>query len=488
MQYLKSRPSALWLLAAFLLLGLALRAGVGILSPSVNHPDEIFQSLEPAHHLAYGYGVVTWEWMSGVRSWVFPAFLAGAMRSTDWMGTGSRGYLNAIIVLLSAVSLTTVWFGYAWCRRASSTAAAILGAGACAIWAPLIYFAPKAANEVLAGNVLLPGLYLGMYGEGLKERDRLFLAGFFCGLALSLRIQLAPAAAFAVFCFCLRDWRKKAPAVFCGILLPIVILGAVDAFTWSHPFQSVFAYLRVNILEGRAAMYGTEPWWWYATSLARCLGPLLLLAVAGVRRSPFLGWLVLVIVGSHSLIGHKELRFIYPAIPLLVTLAAMGVVEIASFIEAGWQLRLGSRGIVVLGLAFFALSSAVLAWRFPRWNLGSGGLIMMDRLSRDDSVCGVGQYRIPWHAAGGYAHLHRNVPIILVQSDVQLQEQSPGFNALIVKGTLDAPKSGFELEGCWNGVCLYRRPGSCTSSPDYNEVNEMLRSRQLGRDRFIESN
>ena len=38
-------------------------------------PDEYFQSLEVAHHLVFGYGALTWEWVSArpIRSIVYPA-------------------------------------------------------------------------------------------------------------------------------------------------------------------------------------------------------------------------------------------------------------------------------------------------------------------------------------------------------------------------------------------------------------------------------
>jgi len=168
---MKSSSSARLLLLVFLLMGLFLRVGAAIRFPTILQPDEIFETQEPAHHLAYGYGVVTWEWRRGIRSWVFPAFLAGVMRTTDWMGRGSKGYVWGIIFVLALISLTTVWFGFACAKRASGTYAAVVAAGARATWYELVYFAPKALTEIVAGHALLPGLYLGVYGEGLQEKS-----------------------------------------------------------------------------------------------------------------------------------------------------------------------------------------------------------------------------------------------------------------------------------------------------------------------------
>jgi len=122
--------------------------------PNVVHPDEIFQTEEPAHRLAYGYGVVTWEWREGARSWVFPTFLAGIMRTTDWMGAHSAGYLRGVALILSLISLTTVWFGFAWAKRASGIAAAIIASGCCAIWYQLADFGGRALTEVVATHLL----------------------------------------------------------------------------------------------------------------------------------------------------------------------------------------------------------------------------------------------------------------------------------------------------------------------------------------------
>lgn len=473
----KLRPlsAAGWLLLAVFLIALLLRVEVGSHFPSLEWGDEVFNSLEPAHHLAYGYGVVVWEWRLGIRSWVFPAFLAGVMRLSDWMGPGSSGYLDAIRFLLSLLSLTTVWFGYAWNKRVSGQSAAWIAAGACATWYELVYFAPKAFTEVVAGNLLLPGLYLGMYGEGLPEKKRLFLAGLFCGLAVSLRIQLAPAVLFAVLYFCHTDWRRRVPPAFAGLLLPVIVFGLVDALTWSYPFQSYIRYFWAVVLQGESLIFGTEPWYWYFWVLAVHFLPLFLLALVGVRRSPFLGWVVLIIVASHSLLAHKEYRFIYPVIPIVVTLAALGFVELAEDFRSWAKPSLSERTIAIAGLVLCICTSGMLGWYSPLWTKHSGGLVALDRLSRDSSVCGVGLYEVGWVETGGYAHLHRNVPMVVVRNSTELEQQVPSFNALLASDRFTDPQMRFSQEECWKDICLYRRPGLCVMAPQYNEINKLLR-------------
>lgn len=460
------------LLLVIALVALALRVGTAIQIPSLAHPDQVFQTMEPAHRLAFGYGVKPWEWRIGARSWVVPAFLALVMRATSWMGPGSSGYLGATAIVMSLLSLSAVWFGFAWGKRASGISAAIIAACACAIWYELIYFAPKTLYEVLGTHLFLPGLYLGIYGEQGSERKRMVWAGIFCGLAVSLRIQLAPAVLFAVLYICRSNWRARTLFVSAGFLLPMIAFGLVDWFTWSYPFQSFIRYFSVNLLQHRSAIYGTEPWYWYGLILAKHFGPVLVFALLGVRRSPFLGWMALIILASHSVIPHKEARFLYPMAPMIITLAALGIVEMT---EAARSLgTLPWPGTVIAGVAICGLTSGFLAWTAASqgyWSRGSGSLAAMDYLSREQSVCGVGIYQPHWYESGGYAHLHQPVPIVLMETSDW--KDIPSYNFALTDKPLRDPPADLTLVRCWNDACLYRRRGSCTP-PQTNEIDAVL--------------
>jgi len=469
---MKSSTSLHLLLLAFLLLGLFLRVGAALRFPTQFHADEIFQTQEPAHRLAYGYGVVTWEWRRGVRSWVYPAFLAGVMRATAWMGPGSTGYERGIVIVLSLMSLTSIWFGYAWAKRAAGIEAALIAAGACACWYELVYFAPKTLSEPVATSALLPGLYLGMYGEKLGENRRMLLAGAFCGLAMALRIQLAPAVGFALLYFCYPNWRKRLIPLAAGALSPLLAFGLADQLVWAHPFHSYINYIRADLVEGGHG-YGVQPWFWYLEMLCVHLGPLVFLVLMGVRRSPFLGWMGLIILLTHNYFAHKEVRFLYPMVPLEITLAALGFMEVLPALNAHRKTPLSSRAVVLTGFTFCAISSCLLIRQFD-WSRNSGALAAFDRLSQDSSLCGLGLYKIGWYDTGGYAHLHRNVPMLLFGRASELDEQAQSVNAIVTYGNLPEKVDGFEPAGCSGGVCVYLRQGPCAPPRPDNEINWML--------------
>jgi hypothetical protein len=323
-----------------------------------------------------------------------------------------------------------------------------------------------------------------MYGEGLGEKKRMLVAGILCGLAMSLRIQLAPAVGFAALYFCFPNWRKRMLPLAAGLLLPVVAFGMVDWVTWSHPFQSFLVYFHrhaheftvpsvpnTDIAEGAH----TGPmWYWYLRMSVAHLGPVALLVLVGIRRSPFLGWVALVHFAFHSLFHFGSVRYLYPLVPLEITLAVLGVMEFMPTINTRRSSPLPARTVVGGSLAFFMLTSCLLVPEFD-WSRRSGFLVAFDQLSVDSTLCGVGVYRIPWWTLGDYAHLHQNVPIILLDEVPELEEQAASFNAVLVPGTLTDPTRTFERVGCWNGICVYRRPGPCAPPSADNEINSMLR-------------
>jgi hypothetical protein len=258
----------------------------------------------------------------------------------------------------------------------------------------------------------------------------------------------------------------------------------VDAVTWSHPFQSFLVYYQVHAKEfsvpslpstdAAEGAPNVATWYWYLKMLCAHLGPVAFLVLVGIRRSPFLGWVALIHLVFHSLFSFRAVRYLYPLVPLEITLVAIGLIELAPAFNSRRRSPLAPRTMVGGGLAFLALSSCLLVSQF-NWSQRSGCLIAFDQLSRDSTLCGVGVFKIPWWSLGGYAHLHQNVPIVLLGEAPELEEQLTSFNAVLVPGTLTDPSHTLALAGCWNGVCLYRRPGPCAPPRADNEINSVLR-------------
>ena len=469
------------LLGIFLALAFAVRLTVAVCNPHTYHPDETFQALEPAHRLVFGYGAVTWEWREGIRSWALPGLVAIILCATAWMSPGSAGYVHGVAFVFSLLSLSTVWFAWAWTRRLAGYKAAWIAVAVCSLNYWLIFFAPRTLSEVLATDLLLPGLYLGFFAAEGREKLRLFLAGVFCGLACGLRIQLLPTILLAVLWLCWKQWHHRLPALAAGVTLSAAFFGVIDTLTLGAPFLSYIRYFQANILEHRAATYGVSPWYYYFIVIACALGPALLFCWHGARRSPFLATMAMSIVLAHSCIGHKEDRFLYPALPMFLVLSVIGLTSFLGWLHQRYLTLSIPRAAVVLWLLCFILPSAGTAIGMDissEGNLEDGSSWQQPAyfaLGRDPQLCGLATLRLPWQFTGGFSLLHRNLPILPVDSAAQLQQHAPSFNTLLTPDSNTEIPADYHKVQCWNGVCEYQRPGGCPSSAPQDSLNLWLR-------------
>src|ERR1700690_1034036 len=172
-----------------LLLALGLRLAVAIRLPSLAWPDEIFQTMEQAHRLVFGYGIVPWEFRVGARSWFFPGLLAAVME----LGRpfGGQGYLRAVQVAMACLSLIPVAVAFRCAYRRHGIFGAIVASMATTTWFELVYFSTRTLTEVAAAHVIVAALYMSSVDDP-RERH-LLPSGVAFGLAAILRFQLPPA-------------------------------------------------------------------------------------------------------------------------------------------------------------------------------------------------------------------------------------------------------------------------------------------------------
>jgi hypothetical protein len=107
------------LLGIICMVALLLRLHVGIPPGYVIHPDETFDYLEQGFRLAIGNGVQVWTYEDGVRSYLFSALLAAAMKLGALLGPRPASVLDAAAVFMSLMSLSIVVVAFLWGRRAA---------------------------------------------------------------------------------------------------------------------------------------------------------------------------------------------------------------------------------------------------------------------------------------------------------------------------------------------------------------------------------
>jgi hypothetical protein len=158
-----------------------------------------------------------------------------------------------------------------------------------------------------------------------EGKARAVVIGVLLSLAVCLRVVNGALVLLpVVWLAARRRWRDL--AIVAGVaLVPVALFGIVDRLTWGHFFGSFIAFIKFNIIEGKAAQFGTEGAAWYLAGIwARLpigLAILVLPAIWGLRATwPF-------VVSAAGLLAyistqpHKEERFAYLFWPLLLIAA-----------------------------------------------------------------------------------------------------------------------------------------------------------------------
>lgn len=452
-------------------------------APVIANPDEIFQALEPGHRLAFGYGMVPWEFDYGARSWALGYLAALPMALAGIFDLGPDFYLPLTWAFFAlgggAMTLCAGLWGAQFYGRGAGLAVALVSAS----WIDNLFFGGRSFSEVVGVHILIVALFLAEPGYKVESRGRLLAAGFAAALASMLRMQLGPVA-LLLWLWHWRD-RQRFLQLSLGAVAALAVTGLFDLLTWDYPFQPVWRNIQFNLLLGGADSFGVIPWSAYFEEMWQRWGlltlPFVLLAALGARRLPILAAMALLTIAIHVVIPHKEYRFILPAVMMASILAGLGVVEAARGLARLLQARLhgaaGMTAALLAGLLWLMVSAGnlgALAYE-PLWRSNAAILQMVMEISRKPAVCGVGFANLNRYMTGGYTFLHRRVPLYFDNNNIDQLEgfiaSSRAYNALVVRqdnlqlfGGLPA-YAAYGLDHCQEGYCLLSRPGPCAGGP-----------------------
>jgi len=190
-----------------------------------------------------------------------------------------------------------------------------------------------------------------------------------------------------------------------AVALAVAATAPLDSLLWRRPLWPVgtlaqpplrpshsptqeLEVLRFNLLDGRSSEWGTQPAHWYLSSaLPRALlggAPLVPLGALLERRLRPACAAALLYVALYSLLAHKELRFLFPILPLANAAAAAALAALhrgrrKSLLRA--LLFLCALGLCAATLAGKAVMTAAAAWNYP------GGWALLQLHSRHGAAC-----------------------------------------------------------------------------------------------------
>ncbi len=189
---------------------------------------------------------------------------------------------------------------------------------------PIVIFT---SSRILGESVSAPFLFLGLslLYDFSKNESRTSLIGslFFVGLATLLRFQVG-----VVFVMILAKlvYQKKWKHFGIGIFVGLVILSAqilIDHASGKPFLGSLVAYLEIN--KNGGAEFGVTPWYttwltFFGLFLFPISWPILKPAWVKSTQIQIIVGFVVGFVLLHSLMSHKEERFLFPIVPVGVFL------------------------------------------------------------------------------------------------------------------------------------------------------------------------
>lgn len=447
----------------------------------VHHADEAIQYIEQAHRLLTGQGLVPWEYRAGMRSWLMPVLLAGPMWLGQYWGQWFGGdplYPIATARLAMAIpALAPVWAAYALGARLSR-GHGLVALAVMAWWYESIFFSTHALTETLGTALLLPAAAL-LYGK--RTPRRMILAGALLAFGVIIRFQFGPAVAVLALFGLGRDRNAWRWAVIGGLVAALVSV-TVDLAMGQPPFGWVIRNVYHNVVLDRASDFGRlgalgyarmmlEQWGWAGLAIP-------ILAWIGAKRYPLLLAVAATNVAVHVLIGHKEYRFIWLSISLILVLAAIGSVDGADALRRRWNWRWPRGAVLAAVAALWGVASAVMAAvpaPQPQAENYFAEVFAFSRKLNAERACGVAYHGDPYWMSGGQAWLGRTKLYFLPQLPEPEESEgvralAPAVEAFVVAGPKRLMPPEFRLLSCGEQAgeryCFYRRTGTCRPGPE----------------------
>jgi GPI mannosyltransferase 3 len=406
-------PSAAWLrlpsIQVILAAALVVRLCVAIWGLYIVHADEQFQYLEQAHRLVFGYGFVPWEFRFGLRNWLLPTMLAGWLEAFRVFGIDQPTFYVVFFRCLAAIlSISLIYSVYTIGRNSLGEQTGRIAAVLVACWYEAIYHSATLSPEVLATYSAL-GAFALMSSPATSAK--VAGAGVLLGLCVALRIQYIPAAGVIwLLAFRTWHWRHMAWTVVPGAAI-ILLAGLLDLWAWGYPFASYHINYTMNVTYGVADLFGQHSFYFFFGYLFfRSWG---IYALAGLYGLAFFQrcWPVLLVIAAvlvpHSLIAHKEGRFIVMTIPLFLLLVADGMPYAVKLLRSRFTIEpeTAVKGLIaaILVVCLWSFIKVSPLAREPRLLAGL-------ELSKRPHVEAILDMAGPWYASSGFFYLHKDIP------------------------------------------------------------------------------
>ena len=301
-----------------------------------HHADELFQIIEYAGIKSGTFTpFVAWEYDVQIRPMLQPAICLGFLKFFAAISL-TDPYVQAMIMRIFTAIISYLAI-VLFVRNTSSKISSerlrtIYLAGSLLLWF-IPYIACRFSSETFGGVSLL--FAMSIYFSGKEDVARKVLLGICLALSFIFRFQMG-LAIFGLGVWALlidkRGWRYFIVPIV-SFFVTYAFLGVgVDSWFYGEFVFTPYKYVVVNS-EVSADWFGSEPWWFYLYNLVSYpsyyVGLPLVAAIIYLLvrnpKNPYL-WCLIPFIVAHSMVAHKEVRFLFP-MAFLIPAILMSVIE-----------------------------------------------------------------------------------------------------------------------------------------------------------------
>lgn len=290
-------------------------------SVGFHHPDEHFQLVEFANYKCGRTPLdkLPWEFPSRMRPGLQPLMAYLILRPYYALGFTDPYHFSTLLRLLSAaMALYTAWQFHKIIKPQIQSlfyqnvhlVLSLLGWG-------LVYLHVRFSSENWSAIAFTWGLMFLWQ----QKKSSYWWFGIFAGLSFVFRFQaifmIAGAGLWMLFID--RTKTKHLAELILGFLVLFAIGLLCERWLYDEWTFSSWNYVFQNVVENKAAQFGTEPWYWYFEQIfVQGLAPYSIVMLLSIpvmllyKPKHILTWVMLLFLLGHIVVAHKEFRFLYP--------------------------------------------------------------------------------------------------------------------------------------------------------------------------------
>ena len=307
------------------------------------HFDEHFQILEFAGlklNMTVA-GNLPWEYVYKMRPAIQPAIVVLVFRLFHLAGVNNPFTIALLLRLLSAsVAFIAMYLVYkAYFKTLNNvTLKRWFSLLSFFLWF-MVFNSVRYSSENWSGSIFLISFAL----LNIKQfpNKSYLLIGMLLGLSFLFRYQTGfLIAGLILWHLFIKKSIVKTAFLTLGVIFLIGLGILIDRWFYGSWTLTTWNYFNMNILQNRVSDFGIHPWWYYiGQTFVQGIPPFSIVYILSIivvfiyRRKDLLTWTLLPFLIIHFIIGHKEIRFLFPVIGFLPIL----IIKSLEIVQTKWS-------------------------------------------------------------------------------------------------------------------------------------------------------